>query len=472
MIQDKSFAPFSYKDSLIKNLIIHQQQNPIEASSEQFNPVEALPEELHQYTGSYNLRLLLKKKGILNENYKYNAGNKCLENNPEFEQALFNLCKKGLEQFFKTPQIVPIPEIGWEIPYIPQELLTFLHMEFPAIRFEISQEQVLSLIQFTPFKFLFSHWKIDLKRSLGESEYNSLEKAINQPPCCIHVHGYVNRPSKKLTSQLTFKVLQFFSQKFPLPIKDFSQPSEDWDASNEEVRKALSALFSQTNGHYKEWLTPEFVKSNNLLPQIVANEFLNKHPKKEKKSKKTNPIDHVKIANASGISFKISFSHQMPPKKVRNVNNNLSFPYFGDYSSDLASWCYHLIAQGMIDKLAGQKTPLLNLNPCANDWKEMLHGFVKGETCLEPGRRGAICQYILKKGGELSHYIQQAWKKAADEDRIVKENQPQAALAMTLTACQILRNFKKVKELQNSSSFHENFVEQTFSRVACLFENC
>ncbi len=395
----------SYKEILVGGLLIDQNSEEKNKIDSERRPDDASYES--HYAPTYILRRLLQNKGIIEANGQKVPGTKDVQ----FENAFFQICKVRVDEYLKSPRILTVQKTGWEISYTIEELLLCLREEDPNVHFEIIHEELLSLIGFEAIEFLFSNqWGINLKEVLGEYEYGLLKREINKPPLCWHIQGYVQKPAKKLTARLNYKVLEFFSKKFPLPVQDFTPPKIKTDSeekeiesnekeiesddkeieSNEkeiesddkEIQNALNALYSIQNGHFQDWLTFEFVKDNNCLAQIVANALIKNSPSQRKRLNKANPVDFIKLEDNSGATLKLSFSHFMSNKKLRHAVDIMRFPLLYEDCEKLSSYIIPFIEQGAIDKVVKQGSVLCQLEICENDWKKRLLGFVRGKHAL------------------------------------------------------------------------------------------
>ncbi len=261
-------------------------QRAEQKSSEE--PPEFLPHlEPGQYHNPFILKRLLQSIGIINERGTFHSTKIPKEKLTEIQEAFFRFCNERINKYIETPRQWTVPKIGWKITFSLKEHLLYLKEQVADLFFEISEEQLLSLIDMEGVEFFFQLLSINLKEVLGEYEYNLLKMELNHAPICINIQVYTSSPSKKLTSQLHFHGLQFFSKKFPLPIRDFSTPYRPSLNQDQEVIKAIKVLHELKNSEFANWLTPDFVNDNNLLPKSSPMSLSKKLPLPRKALKKT-----------------------------------------------------------------------------------------------------------------------------------------------------------------------------------------
>lgn len=301
----------------------------------------------------------------------------------------------------------------------------------------------LFLKGYSTFEKSLEKWGGSLSGICGEEHLAQIQKSFEKEPNLIKIHCTVNSWYIWELANLKRILAAYIGGQIPS------------DASVE--KKILDAVKENTDDEelgeeFEKWLLNHYEEKGTYIPTLAAEKLI---ATKQKEPKWNKRIARYAFETTEGKTIEISFSPTFPTGDQKLYSDGVRY----DFKTGASESRDPFLNQALIDIACGDiSTPLLFSTPSllhivdAKDWTSWLKQTVKGKRCLTPFMKKISTRLALAKaqlfqekhpldlGEALAHYVYKAYQEMLVADPDLKNCSSEVALALTLTACESLKD--------------------------------
>lgn len=389
-------------------------------------------------------------KGIIDE-----QGN--LKANWHFlTKEVYEEFNKRREAFFDRSRKINIKGLDLTIEFSWKQLIDCLAS--PSIRVEILKKNALHFLGFNAVDALFKQWGIDLEKTCGPEYVEKLRQEIDTEPSYELIHFYVNNLDPVEIACLKQQLINFVADRIPIKIEDPGYKALE--------KKAITILEQKEGTYYKHWLKNN-EKLNLIIHNIIANELV---AFKQIEPKARTPFPSSSFClEAEGQVVEFEIASFVPFDRQSFSKDALKLPA-ADLPIEVLERCDQNLVQSIVDITCSVNTLIAN-KPFhyRATWLDILIQAVKGEVIPQSLIESKVTTQLLflaqndclripnlTLGNALGKYVTKALERFLVEDSL-KKHPCQAAIALTIAACEILANRISPSDIQEMIQYMARF---------------